>query len=349
MALKRQEAAAQSVVREIIWQVGRKRVTPVIHIEPVLVSGAMVSKVTGHHKGYLTEHGIGKSAKIELIRSGLVIPKHCSTLKRSEQIDIPTHCPACESELVINGDFLECHSADCAGKAASKIGHWFSILGNADLFGPKTCDVLVEHGVTTLEQVYEQTADDFEAMGFGAGQSANLVVQLERSRTEEVEDYKLLGAFGIHDLGRGDSRKLLRHYRIADLEGITAEQIKAIDGFGQKTSDSISRQLAERWPTIGHMIGLGFNLIQTPLASEEVVVESVITGKNIVFTGKMEAGSRDDMKRKALELGAKPQGGVNTKTDILVAGANVGKVKLDAAQRHGVQILSEQEFWALVN
>ena len=79
---------------------------------------------------------------------------------------------------------------------------------------------------------------------------------------------------------------------------------------------------------------------------------SNIKGKHTCFTGKMEQGDRDDMKAHAKKLGAIIQSSVNSKTEILVCGANVAhnskSTKLKAAKQHGAEILDEDAYYALI-
>ena len=352
IAIKRKNETAQATVKGVTWQVGRKRVSPVIEIEPVKLSGATISRITGHHREYLRQHGIGKGAVLLISRKGEVIPGHESTLVTADH-DYPTHCPVCSSALVQVNDFLECHGSECEGKASSKLEHFFRLLGNVDLFGPKTCNTLVESGVTDIRDVYALTSDTLENMGFGSGQAANLIAQLLRSRTELTPDWKFLSAFGISDLGRGDSKKLLRVHPIEELGVITADQIQSIEGFGAITAPAIASQINARWVEISELLGLGFNLDRTVLAASKQTTQATISplsGKRIVFTGSMESGSREDMQRHAETLGAISQSGsVNKKTDVLVTGKNVGQVKLNKAAELGVRILTEAEYLALVN
>ena len=139
IAVKRKGETAVTQVENIQWQVGRTgNVTPVLEVTPVALSGATIRRVTAHHAGMLTKLGIGPGARIEIIRSGEVIPKLERVLETAEQIVLPETCPACGLELSWKGDFLRCTHVNCPAQTEQRISHWFRTLGNADWFGIKT-------------------------------------------------------------------------------------------------------------------------------------------------------------------------------------------------------------------
>jgi DNA ligase (NAD+) len=122
----------------------------------------------------------------------------------------------------------------------------------------------------------------------------------------------------------------------------------AIEGFAKISSTDIVGGLTKKWPTIKHMLSLGFNLSDTPLFQESEVIKSPIVGMRVVFTGKMIQGSRNQMKKYALELGAKVQSSVSVKTDILICGEKVGQAKVSKAEKLGIKIMSEEEYLILL-
>ncbi len=349
IAVKRKGETAASQVESIHWQVGRTgNVTPVLEITPVAVSGATIRRVTAHHAGMVEKLKIGPGACIEIIRSGEVIPKLEKVLEPSPDVTLPAHCPACGLELTWENDFLRCNHIGCPAQTEQRIIHWFRILGNADWFGIKTVQKLVAAGFDTLEKIYAMREDDFARLGFGPVQSRNLAQALIVSRTKQVEDWRFLAALGISDLGVGDSRKLLQHYPLEALPDLDKEQIEQIHGFGQITSERIVANLAEVKHTLAHLLELDFSLERTVLASEMTEVSSPISGKNIVFTGKMIRGSRDAMQAEARQLGANVQSAVSNKTDYLVCGGKVGQSKLEKALKAGVNTITEEEYYLLI-
>jgi len=181
-------------------------------------------------------------------------------------------------------------------------------------------------------------------MGFGPVQSKNLAEAIAISRTKPVEDWRFLAAFGISNLGTGDSRKLLAHIPLENVPAIEPKDLIDIKGFGEKTSQSIAESIREMAGTIVHMLDLNFNLQRTPPAADQDAVDSPIAGKGIVFTGKMIHGDRQTMQARARELGARVQTAVSGSTDYLVCGEKVGATKMNKAEKLGVAILTEDQY-----
>lgn len=350
LAIKKQGETAVTRVNSVSLSVGRTgRIVPTLVLEPVYLSNATISRATAHTVANLKKMELGVNAEVLICRSGEVIPRILKTITPADEPVTVTHCPVCNTPTVEDGEHTVCpNSITCSAQAEATLRHWFHTLGNVDGFGPETVSRLVEADLIELPAIYAMAEADFASLGFGPGQSKNLAAELERSRSEPVRDWRWLAAFGIRHLGRGDSRRLLENIPLENLDGITAEEIIAIDGFGPKTSHAIADTLNAMWPTIKVMIDLGFNL-QSDADTQAEVANSPLNGKRMVFTGVMASAKRADLERGATELGAQVQSAVSASTDLLVIGEKAGSKlskaqKLNADGKASIEILSEADY-----
>lgn len=350
IAIKERGETAETTVQRITWQTGRTgNVTPVMEVEPVKVSGATIRRVTGHHAGMVRDKKLGAGAHIQIIRSGEVIPKLEEVLKEADEVVLPEACPSCGNPLKWVNDFLNCdNGTGCPAQVETGLRHWFKTLGTADHWGPKTLTRVVAGGFTTLEQLYAITEADLLGLEFGEGQTRNLLAALQVSRQEQVEDARFLAAFGIKDLGVGDSRKLLKRFELETLGELTADELVHVKGFGEVTSKSICDGLQRRWPTIQHMLGLGFTLEKTPIAGSAPTVSSAVSGKRVLFTGTMQGMTRDEMKEQARGLGADVASSISKTLDYLIIGAKASAKKVQKAEDAGVTVLTEDAWRELI-
>ena len=351
IAYKENAETAQVKVLKVVPQTSRSgRVNPVAEVEPTRLSGAMIQRATAHHYKLVLDKGIGPGALIELTRSGEVIPKIERVITPVTPV-IPDQCPSCGSELIWDGEYLYCtNNIECPAQIASTMEHFFRVLRNVDLFGAATIEKLYEHGIRSVDQIYKLDSQAFMKMGFGPKQSENLVDQLARSREERIEDWRFLAAFGIFRLGQGNCEKLLGNHRLEDVFGLSEAEIIKIEGFAEKTASAVIKGLKRIKPLFQQLMSLGFNLERTPLLSEaeNSHPESQINQLQIIFTGTMKHGTREEMEKEAKSFGAKIGKSVTSKTDILVAGDNVGATKINDARKKNVRIITEEEYLQMI-
>ncbi len=345
-AIKTKGEIAKTLVNNIIWQVGRSgMVTPVLEIEPVLISGATIRRVTAHNAGNVMALKIGIGSVVKIIRSGEVIPKLESVIKAADSVEIPVSCPACHEKLNWNNLFLTCPNYFCVARVKQRIAHWFRTLGNAKWLGTKTVQKMVEGGYSTLEFIYKLSHEDLILLGFGQVQSRNIYDAIHQSLTNPVNDWRFLAAFGIPCLGLGDSHKLLREFSIYEIPNLKKEMIVRISGFGNKTSKLIEDGIKKLRNTISNIIKMEFNLLITPSSNKILsLIIPTLFGKQIVFTGKMETGLQNELKSKALGVGLKVKSKVSKNVSYLVRGSNGSKSKLLSAESAGIPILTEKQY-----
>lgn len=343
IAFKRTGATADVVIKDMLWQVGRTGVvTPVICIDPVELSDAIIQRVSAHNVSEVREKGLGIGAKIRIKRAGEVIPALDKTLERSEHFNIPDRCPCCNGPLEEGETFLVCHAGmDCSAQAEGKVEHFCKTM-ELDGFGPKIVEVIVsKNKLTRPSDLFNFVADDFIAMGISPGVAKNLAQAIVNRKKKPIDDWRVLAAFGIRNLGRGDAKNLLRHTRIGGLNFVSEQFLRGINDFGEVTSGQIANDIHSRIDEINAVVGV-LKIIHFMDQSELAKLQ----GEKIVFTGTFQAGDRKLLEKSAETLGAKVQSEVNSGTTLLVIGDKPGSKKVSAALKLGTRTMGEQEYQA---
>ena len=131
--------------------------------------------------------------------------------------------------------------------------------------------------------------------------------------------------------------------QIAKGDAETREEMDALDQIGDTVIKSIADYFGE-----SHNRGIVERLTkEVEIVDAEKPKDSAVAGKTVVFTGSLEKMTRDEAKAMAERLGAKVAGSVSKKTDLVVAGPGAGS-KLAEANKHGVKVLTEDDWLKLV-
>ena len=130
----------------------------------------------------------------------------------------------------------------------------------------------------------------------------------------------------------------------AETPGEAFLELAGVDAVGVVAARMIAEFFGE-----DHNLGLVDALLAElkVAAAERPKTDTAVAGKTIVFTGALEKMTRDEAKAQAEGLGAKVSGSVSKKTDLVVAGPGAGS-KLAEANKLGIQVISEDEWLALV-
>ncbi len=371
---------AQTTLEKIDIQVGRTgALTPVARLEPVTVGGVVVTNATLHNADEIERLGVRPGDRVVLQRAGDVIPQIVENLTRDvarEPFVFPDHCPECgslatreEGEVVIRCTgglicpaqrverlihFVSRHAFDITGLGLVRVEEFFRdglIASPADIFR------LHQHREALIqrERMSELVVD-------------KLLAAIDARRTISLD--RFLFALGIRHVGEITARDLAR--RFVSMAGframidaalkVRAETVPTLGEPDRKFELRRQRAIvaAIDTPQIGPEVAdalLDFfaeahnREVVDDLLSEvtpaDVVWEtraSQVSGKIVVFTGKLETLSRDEAKAQAEALGARVSGSVSAKTDLVVAGADAGS-KLKKATDLGVTVITEAQ-WA---
>ena len=158
----------------------------------------------------------------------------------------------------------------------------------------------------------------------------------------DIELHRFLFAIGIPEVGEVTAKILARAFGNLDaLRTAPVWKLKQIDGIGDVMADEIVSFFAD-----AHNAAVLDELLhQVHVAETDVTAtapDGPLAGKKIVLTGTLPNYTRDAAREILERLGAKVQGSVSAKTDIVLAGADAGS-KLTRAEQLGITIWSESD------
>lgn len=337
----------------ITWQVGRTGVvTPTGELEPVRVGGVTVSRATLHNIEDLLRKDVRIGDTVLIERAGDVIPAVIGPVadaehERREVVLAPTHCPVCNTQLNrMEGEVaLRCPNRKCPAQIAEKIVH-FSSRSAMDIegLGEKLVLRLSDLGfLRDVSDVYELRArrEELAALDRMGEQSvANLLEAIEASRTRPLN--RFLFALGIRHVGESAAFALAEAFEnLERVRSATFEELIEIEDIGPNTAGEIVEyfQDGENREMIDRLLARGVS----PAPVDSKAEGGEFAGMTIVFTGKLEAVTREAAEEAVRKLGAKAASSVSAKTTLVVAGPGAG-AKLETAKRLGIDVIDEEEF-----
>jgi DNA ligase (NAD+) len=359
---------------DITVNVGRTgRVTPFGVMEPVRVAGSTVQLATLHNQHEVKRKGVLIGDMVVLRKAGDVIPEIVGPVVAlrdgtEREFVMPTHCPACGTELAParEGDKdIRCpNTRSCPSQLRERLTHVGSRGAfDIEVFGWEGATALLEAGVLvdegglfalTEEQLltvplYTRAAKKKE-LEAGAGErvlSANGIALLKNLQVAKTQPlWRVLVALSIRHVGPTAARALAAHFATMDaIQEASLETLAAVDGVGPTIAEAVVDWFAVDWHA-----GIVQQWRDAGVVMRDERDESIprtLEGLTIVVTGSLERFSRDSVKEAIIAHGGKASGSVSKKTDYVVVGDNAG-AKADKAEELGRPILDEEGFEKLL-
>jgi len=357
----------------IDYQVGRTgAVTPVANLKPVQLAGTTVKRATLHNADIIRKLGLHVGDYVFVEKGGEIIPKvigpdleHRSADAR--EVKFITHCPECGTLLEREENEAAWYCTNeygCPPQIKGKLEHFISRKAmNIDSLGEGKVELLFDKGLVSniadlydlkydqllgLEKVYEADEGQKERkISFREKTADNILQGIEQSKATPFD--RVLYALGIRFVGETVAKKLAYHFGSIDLiRQASFDELKEVEEIGEKIAGSvvsffenpINQEVIERL----REKGISFQLDK----SGSVVIEDKLGGKAFVISGVFQKFSRDQLKEMIEKYGGKNTSSISGKTDFLLAGEDMGPVKLQKAEALGVKIISEEDFILMI-
>jgi len=342
-------------VLNIDVQVGRTGVlTPVAHLQPVNVGGAMVRRATLHNEDEIERKDIRIGDTVLVQRAGDVIPEVVKVIESKRTgveiiFHMPLNCPVCGSIVIrAKGETAtRCINATCLAQLKERIKHFSSKKAfDIDGLGDKLIEQLVDKGMLpSYADIFHLDAVKIESLErMGARSAEKLVLAIEKSK--KIKFSRFLYALGIRHVGEHVAKILAEEFKSLDnLLDATTEQIEAVEGMGFVIAESVVNFFKQN---------TNRKVINRILESNVCILfqthekERALENKVFVLTGTLEDLTRDQAKEMIEAAGGKVSGSVSRNTDYLVAGSSAGS-KLKMAKDLGVEIIDKAAFLKILS
>ncbi len=355
MAYKFQTEQAESVLKEITYQIGRTgAITPVANLEPVQLAGTTVRRASLHNADQIAKLDIRVHDTVYVEKGGEIIPKIVGVNLTERAVDsLPTvyisECPECTTTLIRNEGEAQHYCPNvtgCPPQIVGRIQHFISRKAmDIEGLGGETVALLVKEGlITNYADLYELTVEQLLPLERMAQKSAeNLVAGVAKSK--EIPFERVLFALGIRYVGETVAKKLVKHFKtITAIMNASEEALVSVDEIGIRIAQSVreffslevTRIIIERLRQYG---------VQLEISAEELAGQTaLLQGEVYVVSGVFHKISRTELKKLIENNGGKVSTSISARTSFVIAGDKMGPSKLEKADKLGIPLLSEDEF-----
>jgi DNA ligase (NAD+) len=359
IAYKFKSEQVSTILESISYQVGRTgSITPVANLAPVQLAGTVVKRASLHNADQIEKLDIRVGDSVFVEKGGEIIPKIIAVdLDKRESNSIPTqyitHCPECATLLVRSEGEANHYCPNfygCPPQIIGRIQHFISRKAmDIEGLGGETVALLYHNQlVQNYADLYELTIDQILPLERMAQKSAeNLIQGVQNSKSIPFE--RVLYALGIRFVGETVAKKLAKHYKnIEALSQAALLDLVLVDEIGEKIAYSVigffqnkeNKSIVDRLKSYGIQLAVIENV--NPLATNK------LEGLTFVVSGVFEQFSRDELKIAIESNGGKVGSSISAKTNYVIAGENMGPAKLEKATKLKVNIISENDFIAMI-
>ena len=341
-----------TVVRDVIWQMGRRKATPVAVVDPVEIDGATVTRASLHNAAMIKELGLKIGATVEIHKANEIIPQITRVLEEGTGEISLAVCPSCGQPLEeVNGQQF-CVNPACDERLAQDIAFVGSkdVL-NIDGLSIETARKMVAYAKTqtpaaelSYTMLFTFTVEMLESLeGFARKSAEKLYGNIQTAR-QNVGLPRFIKALCLPGIG-SDVGKILAD-NFGDLSNLAdkiaaaenpQEMLQEINGIGPKTAETLTAESFMQAVT---------NLEQyVSIAPYEKAAAPAgdYAGKIFVLTGKM-AQPRSYYVELIESAGGKEGKAVSSKTDYLVIqDVNSTSSKAVKAREVGTKLISPEE------
>ena len=334
---------------DVEWSRSGTTFTPVAILDPVDIEGSTVSRASLANPSLIRDLGLKIGDKVLVTKRGMIIPKIEEVVERTKtgkEIEIPTICPVCGTELKLEEKTLYCPNPKCHGNQEHRISKWLGVL-DVKGFGSVMQKDLAVWDIHTIPDLYDTEKTVKMMNEYGSINCRKAFNDLDSKSNITLE--QLIAGFDIPGIGTELVGELVKagYDTVDKILNLRLDQIVVVNNWSTSRAADFLSGLSEVSSDIRTLVDKGYVTITEPTKQEDS--KGALGGLHICVTGKLEHFTRKQIEDFLKQNGAIADGGVTSKTDILVTNDQTsGSSKLKNAAKFGTKIISEKELIELV-
>lgn len=356
----------QTVIRGVELTVGKSgRVNPRAIFDPIILGSARVSKSTLHNFNKIEEMGVKIGSVVLVEKANEIIPQVFAVVANPEdavEIEVPTDCPVCETELVgdsVDGEVpktLLCPNEDCPSRdfyaLVAAVGRTYL---NIDRLSTSVLEYLFEEGIVrnivdlyhldleTLANAVNGYTADGTPRRLGEKTSEHILSYIEASKS--LPPHRVLASLAIRSLGRTVSESLLNVYTIDELLEADFDDLIKVPNVGPIGARDIIDGLKAKRGIIDGLREVGFDF-----SVEEEESDGALEGLSFSISGSVPEGfkNRNELVEFIKEQGGEFHSNPRKATRYMIGDPSDSSSKVKRAVSLGVEFISPDEFNDLV-
>lgn len=340
-----EDQIAITTVVDIEWNASKDGyLNPILILKPVIIGGVEIKRVTAHNAKYIVDNVLGVGSKIELIRSGDVIPYIKSVLKKStngkpKMPDGEWHWNDTNVDIILDN----LNDEDVLVK---NLYFFFSKLETKGL-GEKVLQKMVDVKIDSVVKILNVSKEDLLKVEGIKDKSADNILKAIDETIHNIPLFKLMVASNKlgHGIGEERIKQVLEKYPnlLSDYKKWTKKEfidnLKDINGWEDKTSTLF----ATNFPKFIKF----YESISKIITLEKIIVTkkgNKMLNKIIVLTG-----FRDKELETLIENeGGKVNSSVSKNTDFVIVKDKTildnPTEKIKNAQKLNIKIYTKDDF-----
>lgn len=357
LALKWSDEVVGTVFRGAELSTGRTgKVSITVSFDPVSVCGSTIRRALVSYSRF-QELKLGLGDRIGVYKANMIIPQVAENYTQSGTYSLPEVCPSCGMPLRVRKTLsghseLCCDNECCLARNSRKIARYADKDAmNISGLSAVTMEKLMSMGwVSTYRDLYHLSDYEDEIIntpGFGIQSYQNMQTSIEKSRVTTLG--RFLYSMSIPRLTHSAATSLSKYFhssfeeftaamdsgfQLAEISDVTADIAKSVnDWYWNESSQVLWKPLIKE---------LSFTKSGYHGAGEKHA--TCFSDSSIVITGTIPGMTRRQCSEVLNLMGATLTESVSGNTDYLIVGQDPGGVKLAAAMRLGVKIITLDEF-----